>query len=99
MIFHRFLVGPRKINIYITSIHDDDHKSGSVKAWDPFCTQYGSSNPVDSEKLSIGDSSIKITPWVLPHKSKYPLTEDFNIAGGPYGWNAHQVFICIEKKD
>ena len=50
------------------------------------------------QKIMIGDSSIKITPWVLPHKSKYPLTEDFNIAGGPYGWNAHQGFYLYREK-
>jgi hypothetical protein len=98
MIFHRFLTGPRKINIYISSVYDEDKKNGVVKSWDPFCVDYGSFNPVSSEKLSIGSTSIKITPWVLPHKSKYPLIEDFNIAGGPYGWNAHQGFYLYREK-
>jgi len=98
MIFHRFLTGPRKINIFLTSIHEKDQKTGAVKAWDPFCIQYGSFNPVDPEKLSVSGTSIKVTPWVLPHKSKYPLTEDFNIAGGPYGWNAHQGFYLYREK-
>ena len=97
MIFHRFLSGVQ-INIYITTLDQKQSNSGKVEGWDPYCIKYGSFNPVDSEKLSISGTSINITPWVLPHKSKYPLTEDFNYAGGPYGWNAHQGFYLYREK-
>ena len=99
MIFHRFLTGPKKINIFINSIDQSNKQAGKIMPWDPFVEKHKSTfNPIDPEKFQIQESLIKVTPFILPHKSKYSIHDDWVNAGGPYGWNAHQGFYLYREK-
>jgi len=99
MIFHRFLTGPKKINIFLNSIDQSNQNAGAIKSWDPFVRGHKSTfNPVGPEKFQLENSLVKVTPWILPHKSKFSVVDDFNKAGGPYGWNAHQGFYLYREK-
>ena len=87
MVFHRFLNGRRKVNIFVGR-----HK---CSAWDPFLE----SNQFTQERAteSLNPKSIKVTPFVLPHVSKRTSSETTEGAG-LYGWNAQQGFYVYRNK-
>lgn len=84
MTFERFLQGrQRAVRIRLNG--------RSVKPWDPFVTNNDATQRLPPERLILKGHTVVISPYVLPHRSK--LTEqEFEAAGGPYGWNAQQGF-------
>lgn len=81
MTFHRFLTGRPSLKIWVNG--------DPVRPWDPFLT--GLSMMVGEEVLNVDARQVKVSAWVLPHRSK--LTDDqARSAGGARGWTQMQGF-------
>ena len=81
MVFHRFLEKPRGLKIHIND--------RPVEPWDPFLKKEDATQQLPIEELRFENQTIRITPYVLPHRSKIP-SEMHRKAAGPAGWNAQQ---------
>jgi len=87
MIFHRFLVVPSRLKIFING----DTAAQLVKPWDPFFVKHKATEPKPVTRIPFGDTVTTVQGFILPHKDM--LTQDeFEEAAGPHGWNAHQGF-------
>ncbi|MBK8293668.1 MAG: ATP-binding protein [Solirubrobacterales bacterium] len=89
IVFHRFMTGRGAISISVNG--------NRTKPWDPFMENHNATQPLPEETLVLGQSSVEITPFVLPHFSK--LTENEHSEGaGSKGWNAHQGFYVYRAE-
>ena len=41
---------------------------------------------------------MTIQPYVLPHKTKFATDDDYQVAGGPKGWNYHQGIYVYRNR-
>lgn len=87
MIFHRFLVAPSKLRIYING----KTEAQLVRPWDPFFSRHKATEPKPVTKIPFGDTITTIQGFILPHKDML-TQEEYEDAGGPLGWSAHQGF-------
>lgn len=87
MIFHRFLTTPLKLKIYING----DTDAHLVKPWDPFYIKHKATEPKPIIKIPFGETETTVQGFILPHKDMLTQSE-YEEAGGPFGWNAHQGF-------
>ena len=92
MVFHRYMEGNNKINIYIAG------DPNPLKPWDPFLTDEDYTDPLPIEKPSLFDKKISVEPFVLPHHTMMSSKEAHNEASGIKGWNAHQGFYIYRNK-
>tara|TARA_B100001059_G_scaffold201139_1_gene208318 strand:+ start:291 stop:1805 length:1515 start_codon:yes stop_codon:yes gene_type:complete len=87
MIFHRFIAVPSRLRIFING----DTEAHTVKPWDPFFSKHKATEPKPVVKIPFGKTITVVQGFILPHKDM--LTQDeYEEAGGPLGWNAHQGF-------
>jgi hypothetical protein len=91
MVFHRMLEGHNpKLRLNVNG--------KVIKAWDPFLSGHPAkpwTSPVQRHKTSCGD--IEVQCHVLPHRDKL-TDEEFDINGGPAGWNAQQGFYVYRNQ-
>ena len=71
LVFHRFLSGEVKRQKKL-SISINGH---SVEAFDPFCRKNGATQALPEEVVRIGDTSVRIQPYILPHHSRLSAKE------------------------
>lgn len=89
MVFHRFLYGSQSIKIFINGCE--------VLPWDPFLLTEIATQELSTEQLKYNDTTVTISPYILPHHSK--VSKDiYERAGGPKGWNAQQGFYVYRNK-
>ncbi len=93
MVFHRFMVGPNPLRIYINGC-DKDHL---VKPWSPFLEDHPATQQLQTERIPFTGTTVTVTPFVLPHHDKM-TAELFKCAGGRRGWNAQQGFYVYRNK-
>lgn len=98
MVFHRYLTGPNAINIHVSNLEECFQKGKKLKPWDPFMEKNTNTIPIGEEKLKFKDSSISVSPFVLPHHSKFKSDQAFREAGGINGWNVHQGFYVYRQR-
>jgi len=98
MIFHNYLTGLKPLQLYLCTPENIKEKESKIKAWDPFITSNSSTRILSTEKLYYKDKSIEITPYVLPHHSKFKNEYQRQEAAGPSGWNKHQGFYIYRNK-
>jgi hypothetical protein len=63
----------------------------ALDAWDPFCSTHPFVQRLPSESLPVEGTTVEVTPWVLPHRSRFD-ERGFEAAGGPRGWLEQQGF-------
>lgn len=83
--FHTFLTarGASRVTIRLNGAR--------IKPWDPFLLDREATEIVAQEELPLKGSTVKVTAYVLPHRSK--LSDAQADAGkGLNGWNGHQGF-------
>lgn len=71
LVFHRFLSGEIKGQPKIT-ITINGHP---LKAFDPFCRKNPATQFLPEEIIRIGDSEVRIQPYILPHHSRLSASE------------------------
>jgi len=85
MIFHRFLATSSRLKIYING----ETEAHLVKPWDPFFLKHKATEPKPVTRIPFGETVTTVQGFILPHKDMLSQ-EEYEEAGGPLGWNAHQ---------
>ncbi len=86
LIFHRFLKGNHKINIFING--------KAIEPFDPFHSTHIATQELQEEIINLNDEKIIIRPYILPHYSKLSQKEyDYYDEDG--GYLKNQGFLCI----
>jgi hypothetical protein len=94
MVFHRFMEAPVSPKKTILKIHVNGNK---LAPWNPFCPSsrvLPEASPVES--ISCLGSIVRVQGFILPHKDQLDENE-FEMAAGPKGWNAHQGFYLYRN--
>jgi hypothetical protein len=86
IVFHRYLEGRAQCQISVGR--------HVCKPWDPFLERNEFTQRLSNEKL--GEPSITVRPYVLPHVSKRSEQETID-GSGLLGWNAHQGFYVYRN--
>jgi len=91
MVFHRLIEGHHaKLRLKLNG--------KKIEAWDPFLSSHPAkpwTSPVQRHRTSCGD--IEVQCHVLPHRDKLS-DKEFEINGGPAGWNAQQGFYVYRNQ-
>lgn len=89
--FHRFI----EEDCLILELNDIP-----IKAWNPFIVENSATQELPEESVFSDNGCIKaiIQPYVLPHKTKFASDDDYQLAGGPKGWNYHQGIYVYRNK-
>jgi Histidine kinase-, DNA gyrase B-, and HSP90-like ATPase len=91
MIFHRFLSDDaRRISIKVND--------RAIESWDPFERMHPATITMQSEPIRFQGSTVRVTPYVLPHRDRYKNDREFERAGGVRGWNERQGFYVYRQK-
>ncbi len=91
MVFHRLLEG----NNPTLRLNLNDRK---IEPWDPFLSGHPAkpwTSPAQRHRTSCGD--IEMQCHVLPHRDRL-TDQEYEINGGPAGWNAQQGFYVYRNK-
>lgn len=86
--FHRFLSARRALKIHLNG--------HLVTPWDPFLASHLGTWSGGEEHLPLDGSVVKVTSYVLPHKSKIS-DDEHREAAGVAGWNANQGFYVYRN--
>lgn len=89
MMFGRFLAGRGARLITVNGTR--------VAAWDPFLSDHVSTQRLPVEELPVGDHTVRVEPFVLPHRSRFSDDAEHAAAGGPGGWMDQQGFYVYRR--
>ena len=67
LVFHRFLKGSNKINIFING--------KNIEPFDPFHTSHIATQELQEETINLNNEKIIVKPYILPHYSKLSQKE------------------------
>ena len=91
MVFHRFLAeDARRIALSVNGRH--------LEGWDPFQRAHAATITMPCEPIRFAGSTVRVTPYVLPHRDRYKNEAEFEKAGGIGGWNERQGFYVYRRK-
>ena len=91
MIFHRFLSGDARR--FVLKVNNR-----AVGAWDPFERNHPATITMQSEPIRFASATVRVAPYVLPHRDRYKNDAEFERAGGVGGWGERQGFYVYRKK-
>jgi hypothetical protein len=84
MVFHRF-IERGALGIRLGAV--------DVKPWDPFLeAQSPNSTEVGADRIRTVAGDVLVAGFVMPHRDRFSNETEFERAGGPDGWHAHQGF-------
>lgn len=86
--FHRFLVGRGRVSVTLNG--------QPLVAWDPFLRDHAATQQLFSEELPFQDELVRVTAYVLPHRSKL-TPEQAERGHGAAGWNQQQGFYLYRS--
>ena len=89
LIFHRFI---EENGLRITL------NGKEIIAWDPYILDNSATQELGEEQYFEGDKEVLIQPYVLPHKTKFSTEQEYEMAGGPRGWTAHQGIYVYRNR-
>lgn len=91
LIFHRFIApGPGKKGIRIL------FNNMPLEAHDPFNKKNNATQELPLQELPLDGASIKIQPYILPHRNKVSR-EEYERHAGPKGYFNHQGFYVYRN--
>lgn len=96
LVFHRFLEGSvnfRKLKIFINN--------NELEAFNPFNENHPATQEIAIEKVKLFNSTVQITPYILPHHTKlsqaeyerYETVEGYTKSQGFYLYRANRLLI------
>lgn len=92
LVFHRFINGERghqKINIRLNN--------RPLKAFDPFLSGHPATITGPSETIHVGEHSVRVRPYTIPHHQKLRQSEVETLAG-PEGYIKNQGFYVYRER-
>jgi hypothetical protein len=91
MIFHRYLGGDaRRITLTING--------RGVAPWDPFQRSNPATITMQAEPIRHAGQTVRVTPYVLPHRDRFANESQYEEAGGVGGWGERQGFYVYRQK-
>lgn len=87
-VFAQFMNGRRRIRIRVNG--------NTLLPWDPFMEPHASTQNLGTELLPYRGTTIRVTPWVLPHRSKLS-DEEQSRGAGTAGWTQQQGFYLYRS--
>lgn len=87
-VFHRYMTGRGKVAITVNG--------QKLEPWDPFMSSNSATQHLDVETVSLAGLQVRISPFVLPHRSKLS-TEEQKAGAGAAGWNQQQGFYVYRS--
>lgn len=87
--FHRFLAGRDKLHITVNQC--------AVQPWDPFASRHPATQRLDPEELPYRGELVRVTPFVLPHRSKFATDAEAGASAGIGGWSQQQGFYVYRS--
>ena len=92
LVFHRFMMGEHgRKRLYMT-LNDNP-----LEPFDPFHSQHSATITGPTEIFGIGDQTISIKPFTLPHHKKVS-SDEWNRYAGPEGYVRNQGFYVYREK-
>lgn len=74
------------------------HMNGlKLKGWDPFLTDNLYTYEGEPQQIRFNHTFVKITPYILPHPSKFKNKQEYSDAGGDKGWYGQQGFYVYRE--
>ncbi len=89
LVFHRYLSGKDKINIFINDTQ--------LKPFDPFHSKHMATQELQEETISVSGEKILIKPYILPHYTKVSVQE-YEYYQGVGGYLKNQGFYVYRNK-
>jgi hypothetical protein len=89
MIFHRF-IEEDDLNIFF----GDE----IIHAWNPFNIYNSATQELSEELYWEAGKQVIIQPYVLPHKTKFASTGEYEVAQGPKGWSSQQGIYVYRNR-
>lgn len=89
LVFHRFLTGKNKLNIYIND--------NLLEPFDPFYTKHPATDELSEEIININGEQVKIQPYLLPHYTKVSAA-NYDYYAGVGGYLKNQGFYVYRNK-
>ena len=89
LVFHRYLSGKDKINIYIND--------SQVRPFDPFFTSHTATDELQEEIIAVNGEKVRIQPYLLPHYTKVSA-HDYEYYAGTGGYLKNQGFYVYRNK-
>lgn len=86
--FHRFLGGRGRVAMFVNG--------QALTPWDPFMVTHPATQHLFSESLPFQGELVKVTAYVLPHRSKLS-PKQANDGHGAAGWNQQQGFYLYRS--
>lgn len=77
-----------------TSIYINDNE---LKAWDPFLSDNMYVIEGEAQRIRLNHTMVKVTPYILPHPSKFQNKRAYRAAGGIKGWYDQQGFYIYRE--
>lgn len=87
-VFHRYMTGRGKVAITVNGV--------KLCPWDPFMEDNDATQRLGAEQLTLKGYPVKVSPFVLPHRSKLTVGEQTEGAGTA-GWNQQQGFYIYRS--
>lgn len=96
----------KKIKNYLNLVFYDLIRDGleiyvnemELKGWDPFLTDNSFTFEGEPQKLRFHNTLVRITPYILPHPSKFKNKQEYREAGGDKEWYGQQGFYVYREK-
>jgi histidine kinase/DNA gyrase B/HSP90-like ATPase len=95
MVFHRFLEGTagRRLRVKVNGMR--------VQSWNPFAVgeRHAIRLPENDFELETADgvAAVRVSPVVLPPRSRFSSLEEFERLSGPLKWNRQQGFYVYRE--
>jgi hypothetical protein len=89
LVFHRYLAGKDKINIYINDVQ--------LKPFDPFFSTHPATDELQKEVITVNGEKVYIQPYLLPHYTKVSA-QDYEYYAGTGGYLKNQGFYVYRNK-
>ncbi len=89
LVFHRFLSGRNKLNIFIND--------NLLEPFDPFFAKHPATDELSEEVIIINGEQVKIQPYLLPHYTKVSAA-DYDYYSGVGGYLKNQGLYVYRNK-
>lgn len=92
LVFHRFIQGEPGSKTVEISLNNDQ-----LIGFDPFNSKSRATQRLPDERIDIGENSVLIQPFILPHHSKISRS-DFDKYAGDEGYTRNQGFYVYRNR-
>lgn len=87
LVFHELINDNLEINV----------NGLKLTGWDPFLLNNAYTSEGEPQQIRFKHTLVKVTPYILPHPSKFENKKKYKDAGGDKGWYGQQGFYVYRE--